>query len=119
HRLARLREQFSADGLSSVVITNPENMLYYTGYYTKAGHASQFLVIDDAGEVTVVTRNSEIAHIARSEDAGAVIDGCICYSDEVDPLDALRTVLSGKEGTRIGAELGSRWFQTSYYLAME
>lgn len=101
-RAALARQELLWRDLDVLVITQPENICYLTGFETPGYHVFQALVVPREGEPFHVLRDIELGN-ARELSWVTDIDD---FRDTVDPADALAHALGrrGLDAGRIGLE---------------
>ncbi|WP_254546680.1 M24 family metallopeptidase [Halomarina pelagica] len=122
-RIARTRERMAEADLDAIVVSDPANMNYLTGYDGWSFYVHQGVV---------VTRNrDEPVWIGREMDANGARattrldeESIVAYSDDhvhsphdLHPMDAFATVLSdlGVDDGRIGLEMDAYYFTAKSY----
>ncbi|MDA9431821.1 M24 family metallopeptidase [Bradyrhizobium sp. CCBAU 51627] len=112
-RLRRTQEEMAKHDLPVLLLHQPENILYLTGFYTTGYFSYHALAVPGSGEPTLILRDMEIP-AARST---SWVKSHTIYADAADPvpvwLDAARRALDGfgLAGGRIGVDEHS-WFLT-------
>ncbi|SDJ80428.1 Xaa-Pro dipeptidase [Sediminibacillus albus] len=116
-RLRRTKEQMAVEGIEVLLITNPSNMNYLTGYNAWSFYVHQMVVI--------LPEEEEPRWIGRKQDANAAKETTwlqhqhiLFYNDDYiqspiqHPMDAIARLLDkiGKGGCRIGVELENYYF---------
>jgi Xaa-Pro dipeptidase len=107
-RLTELRERMEKRLLDAVVITDPENLLYLTGYQTTGFSFFQALVIPLDGEPFMITREMEESNVH----ARTWVELTRPYPDTGDAIQMLVSSLSefGLDGKAVGYERNSYFF---------
>lgn len=62
-RVERVREALFAQGLDALIVTQPENICYLSGYWTPGYHVFQALAVPRRGEPFLVVRNIEVDNV--------------------------------------------------------
>ena len=112
-RLRRTQDEMAKHDLPVLLLHQPENILYLTGFYTTGYFSYHALAVPRSGEPTLILRDMEIP-AARSS---SWVKSHTIYADAADPvpvwLDAARRALDGLglAGGRIGVDEHS-WFLT-------
>ncbi|WP_053220092.1 M24 family metallopeptidase [Virgibacillus senegalensis] len=116
-RLKRTKEQMAIEGLEVLLVTNPSNMNYLTGYNAWSFYVHQMVV--------VLLDEEEPRWIGRKQDANAAKETTwlqhqhiLFYNDDyiqspiLHPMDAIARVLDkfGKGSCRIGVEMENYYF---------
>lgn len=115
-RLAQIQADIGARGLAGVLVFDPENMFWLTGYQTIGYFTFQTLFIGPTGMPVVIGRivNRDLAL------AHPTIGGFEAVIDTADPIEVLATFL-GKTvpgGGKIGLETGSSFLAVRDYLRL-
>jgi Xaa-Pro dipeptidase len=103
HRGDRLQQAIRNRGLDALILTEPENICYVSGFWTPGYHVLQALVVPARGEPYLVLRNIETDNAAQRSVVSRV--------HPVDNLDRAIEVLAealhaeGAQGWRIGVEV--------------
>ncbi|MER9534240.1 Xaa-Pro peptidase family protein, partial [Mesorhizobium sp. M0309] len=112
-RLQRTQEEMVKHDLPVILLHQPENILYLTGFYTTGYFSYHALAVPSRGDPVLILRDMEVpaAHSTSWVKSHTV------YADAADPLpawlDAARRALDGLglAGGRVGVDEHS-WFLT-------
>ncbi|WP_153462027.1 MULTISPECIES: M24 family metallopeptidase [Sediminibacillus] len=125
-RLKRTKEQMAIDGIEVLLVTNPSNMNYLTGYNAWSFYVHQMVV--------VLPEEEEPRWIGRKQDANAAKETTwlqhrhiLFYNEDyiqsaiLHPMDAIARVLDkmGKGNCRIGVELENYYFTAKALIQLE
>lgn len=104
-RIEQFQAAMKADGHDAVLIFDPENMFWLTGYQTIGYFTFQTMIVPRDGRPTIVTRivNRDMAH------AMPTISKAIGVLDTEDHIDVLARVLNATDAQSIGFEATSRY----------
>jgi len=107
-RLNELRERMQERLLDAVVISDPENLFYLTGYQTTGYSYFQALVVPLDGEPVSITRELEASNIEHR----TWVEIAHCYTDTGDAIQELFNTIKdlGLEHKYIGYERNSYFF---------
>jgi len=113
-RLRRAQEEMKKHGLPLLLLHQPENILYLSGFYTSTGFFSYHaLAVPSEGDPVLIVRDMEVP----AAEALSWVRTFTVYSDAADPvpvwLDAARRAVEGMglENGKIGVDEHS-WFLT-------
>jgi len=108
HRLNELRERMQERLLDAVVISDPENLFYLTGYQTTGYSYFQALVVPLEGEPISITRELEASNMVHR----TWVEEARCYTDTGDAIQELFNIIKdlGLEHKYIGYERNSYFF---------
>ena len=116
-RLAFVQADLHQQGLGGVLLFDPENIYWLTGYQTIGYFTFQTLFIGRDGPPTVIGRivNRDLAM------AHQTIGGFEAVVDTADHIEVLAGFLErqGLGGEKLGLETGSRYFSVKDYLKLE
>ena len=123
-RLRRARERMAAQGLDGLVVTDPANMHYLTGYDGWSFYTPQCVVVPLDGEVLLFTRGMDANGARLTTSLGD--DHMFGYPDEYvqqrdrHPMDWIAGVLKdrGALAGTVGLELDSYYFTPRAYEAL-
>ncbi|MFB6452912.1 M24 family metallopeptidase [Bradyrhizobium tunisiense] len=112
-RLQRTQEEMAKHDLPVLLLHQPENILYLTGFYTTGYFSYHALAVPRSGDPVLILRDMEVpaAH------STSWVKSHTIYADAADPipvwLDAARRALDGLglAGGRVGVDEHS-WFLT-------
>ena len=108
HRLNELRKRMQERLLDAVVISDPENLFYLTGYQTTCYSYFQALVVPLEGEPISITRELEASNMVHR----TWVEEARCYTDTGDAIQELFNIIKdlGLEHKYIGYERNSYFF---------
>ena len=108
HRLNELRERMQKRLLDAVVISDPENLFYLTGYQTTGYSYFQALVVPLEGEPISITRELEASNMVHR----TWVEEARCYTDTGDAIQELFNIIKdlGLEHKYVGYERNSYFF---------
>jgi Xaa-Pro dipeptidase len=112
-RLHRAQEKMSKHGLPVIILHQPENIPYLSGFYTTGYFSYHALVVPASGDPVLVLRDMEVP----SAKSTSWVTAHTVYSDAADPLpvwlDAAKRAVEGLglAGGKIGVDEHS-WFLT-------
>lgn len=113
-RLARVQAGMAEHDLDALLVTDPSNVYYLTGYQT-FGNAQQFLVVPQDEPPVFVLRELESALVAYMTS----IPDVVSFADSEPLLDALRRGCRSRRRLRtVGVELGSGSLPVSLHNAI-
>jgi Xaa-Pro dipeptidase len=112
-RRERVKENLSAGGLDSAIITTPENLCYLTGYDTPGYYQPQALFLPLSGEPFLFTYVSDVDLARESSGVGDTL----AYGPTEAPMPALASAICarGAGGGRIGVELQSPFLPVALF----
>jgi Xaa-Pro dipeptidase len=112
-RLHRTQEEMGKHGLPVLILHQPENILYLSGFYTTGYFSYHALVVPASGDPVLVLRDMEVP----SAKSTSWVKAHTVYADAADPLpvwlDAAKRAVEGLHlaGGKIGLDEHS-WFLT-------
>lgn len=126
HRLTVVRERIAAAGLDGLIVTDPANMYYLTGYNAWSFYMPQLLFVPAAGEPLLAMREMDAqgAHRTAVRCADDVLAYPETYVHQPDrhPMtwvgEQLRDRGYGKR-LRIGYEADAHFFSVRAFLALQ
>ncbi|SCK08525.1 Xaa-Pro dipeptidase [Variovorax sp. HW608] len=113
NRLQRTQQEMEKQGLPLLLLHQPENILYLSGFYTTGYFSYHALAVPSRGDPVLIVRDVEVPAAKDS----SWIKSYTTYADAPDPLpvwlDAARRAIEGLGlgGGRIGVDEHS-WFMT-------
>ena len=124
-RIARTREAMSAQGLELLVVTDPSNMAWLTGYDGWSFYVHQCVLLALDGEPVWFGRAQDANGARRT--VFMAEENIIEYADEYvqatdrHPMDYLSQVLAGqgRSAARIGVEMDNYYFSAACYAALQ
>ncbi|MFI0844221.1 ectoine hydrolase DoeA [Mesorhizobium sp. IMUNJ 23232] len=124
-RLDKTRRAMVAKGVDLLIVSDPSNMHWLTGYDGWSFYVHQAVIVPPHGEPVWYGRGQDANGARRTSYLG---DGNIVpYADhyvqstERHPMDYLAEVLAGRRWDRltIGVELDNYWFSAAAYLSLQ
>jgi ectoine hydrolase len=124
-RLDKTRRAMAAKGVDLLIVSDPSNMHWLTGYDGWSFYVHQAVIVPPDGEPVWYGRGQDANGARRTSYLG---DGNIVpYADhyvqstERHPMDYLAEVLAGRRWDRltIGVELDNYWFSAAAYLSLQ
>ena len=125
-RLAKTRAAMAAKGIEVLIVTDPTNMAWLTGYDGWSFYVHQCVIVGPAGEPIWFGRGQDANGARRTAYIGE--DNIVGYPDhyvqstERHPMDYLATELiaaRGWTGKRIGVELDNYYFSAAAYASLQ
>jgi len=124
-RLRRVRERMAAQGLDWLVVTDPANMHYVTGYDGWSFYTPQCVVVPLDGDLALLTRGMDANGARLTTTLGD--DRIFGFPDEFvqqpdrHPMDWIAGVLRDRLGVRgtVGLEMDSYYFTPRAYEALK
>lgn len=123
-RLARVRERMAAQGLRSLVVTDPANMHYLTGYDGWSFYTPQCVVVGGDGELLIFTRGMDAAGARMTTvlDPSEIFGYPDDYVQRRDrhPMDWIAAELDrqGLNRGSVGVEMDAYYFSARSYAAL-
>lgn len=127
-RLTAVRLRMAEHGLSALLVSDPSNLYYLTGYNAWSFYTPQFLFVPAAGELVFFSRAMDAGGAHRTAWLGS--ENIIGYPETLvhrphaHPFDwvagKLRElgVVAAASGGQVGLELDSHFFSPKAYLAL-
>ncbi|TFD58184.1 M24 family metallopeptidase [Cryobacterium sp. Hh38] len=127
-RLRGVRERMSQQGLSALMVSDPSNLYYLTGYNAWSFYTAQVLFVPAAGDLVLFARTMDAHGAFRT--SWLPQENVFGYPDElvhragVHPFDwvggKLRElgVVAAAAGEQVGLELDSHFFSPKAYRAL-
>lgn len=116
-RLAETRGRMEEAGLDALVVTDPANMNYLTGYDAWSFYVTQAVIVTPGDDPTWIGREMDAgaAHATTWLDADhvrAYTDEHVQSSRDLHPMDFVASVLSdlGAGTGRVGVEMGAHYY---------
>lgn len=125
-RIRRVKESMDRDGMELLLVVDPANMNYLTGYDGWSFYVHQGLILDLANEYPLWFGRQQDANGARL--TTWLPDECIFgYPDEYVQSRYTHTMRyvarllrdNGVEGKRLGLEMDGYWFSARMYLVLQ
>lgn len=123
-RLARTRQAMEAAGVDVIVVSDPSNMAWLTGYDGWSFYVHQCVLVGPEGDVVWFGRGQDANGALRTTyltetDIVGYPDNYV-QSTECHPMDYLsaRIAERGWDNKRIGVELDNYWFSAAAYEAL-
>lgn len=123
-RLARTRDAMAAQGIECLIVSDPSNMHWLTGYDGWSFYVHQAVIVPPSGNPIWFGRSMDAAGAVRTAwlpDADIVgYPDTYVQSTERHPMDALAGLLKdrGLGKLRIGVEMDNYWFSAAAFAAL-
>lgn len=124
-RLARIRNAMGQQGLDTLIITDPSNMCWATGYDGWSFYVHQAVIVGSEGAPIWWGRSMDAAGARRTiigaaEDAIRVYDDTYVQNPDKHPMEALANLLEEKgwETGTIGVELENYYYSARAHAAL-
>ncbi|MEM9106185.1 MAG: ectoine hydrolase DoeA [Pseudomonadota bacterium] len=123
-RLAKTRRAMDAAGVDVIVVSDPSNMAWLTGYDGWSFYVHQCVLVGPDGDPVWFGRGQDAAGAVRTSylDQGDIIGYPDHYVQSTDrhPMDCLATRIEarGWASKRIGVEMDNYWFSAAAYEAL-
>ncbi|BCH28202.1 ectoine hydrolase DoeA [Mesorhizobium sp. L-8-10] len=123
-RLAKTRRAMEARGIDLLVVSDPSNMAWLTGYDGWSFYVHQAVIVPPIGEPVWFGRGQDAAGAKRTAYLGH--DNIVGYADnyvqstERHPMDFLSQVLAGRgwDKLAIGVEMDNYWFSAAAFASL-
>lgn len=108
-RLERVQARLRADALDGLLVFQPENVTWLTGFFTRGYGSFQMAIVPAEGEPTLICRDVEEYYL----DATSVFSDRAMWTDSDDPVLVAARTIEARLGRRtsLGIEL-SAWTLT-------
>jgi ectoine hydrolase len=124
-RLAKTRQAMEAKGVDLLIVSDPSNMAWLTGYDGWSFYVHQAVIVPPDGEPVWFGRGQDANGAKRT--AYLAHDNIIGYADhyvqstERHPMDYLSQVLAGRgwDKLRIGVEMDNYWFSAAAFASLQ
>ena len=124
-RLAKTRRAMEAKGIDLLIVSDPSNMAWLTGYDGWSFYVHQAVVVPPDGEPVWFGRGQDANGAKRT--AYLSHDNIIGYADhyvqsaERHPMDDLSEVLTGRRWDKlsIGVEMDNYWFSAAAFASLQ
>ena len=124
-RLAKTRKAMDAKGIELLVISDPSNMAWLTGYDGWSFYVHQAVIVPPLGEPVWYGRAQDVNGAKRTAYLGH--DSIVGYADnyvqstERHPMDYLAEVLVARRWDRfaIGVEMDNYWFSAAAFASLQ
>jgi ectoine hydrolase len=124
-RLARVRQAMESRGIDTLIVSDPSNMAWLTGYDGWSFYVHQGVVVPPDGDPVWWGRSQDVQGALRTVYMGA--DRILGYPDnyvqssERHPMQVLAAQLSERGWGKgvIGVEMDNYWFSAAAYAALE
>ena len=124
-RLDKTRRAMAAKGVDLLIVSDPSNMHWLTGYDGWSFYVHQAVIVPPDGEPVWYGRGQDANGARRTSYLGE--GNIVPYADhyvqstERHPMDYLAEVLAGRRWDRltIGVELDNYWFSAAAYLSLQ
>ena len=124
-RLAKTRKAMEAKGIDVLIVSDPSNMAWLTGYDGWSFYVHQAVIVPPTGEPIWYGRGQDANGAKRTAylDHANIIGYADHYvqSTERHPMDYLSTVLveRGLDKLTIGVEMDNYWFSAAAFAALQ
>ena len=124
-RLAKTRRAMEAKGIDALIVSDPSNMAWLTGYDGWSFYVHQAVIVPPTGEPIWYGRGQDANGAKRTAylDHGNIVGYADHYvqSTERHPMDFLSTVLTdrGLDRLVIGVEMDNYWFSAAAFAALQ
>ncbi|CAN7707793.1 ectoine hydrolase DoeA [Mesorhizobium sp. LjRoot246] len=124
-RLAKTRKAMEAKGVDLLVISDPSNMAWLTGYDGWSFYVHQAVIVPPSGEPVWYGRGQDANGAKRT--AYLAHDNIVGYADhyvqstERHPMDFLSSVLADRGWSKltIGVEMDNYWFSAAAFASLQ
>jgi ectoine hydrolase len=124
-RLAKTRRAMEAKGIDMLIVSDPSNMAWLTGYDGWSFYVHQAVIVPPSGEPVWYGRGQDANGAKRT--AYLAHDNIVPYADhyvqstERHPMDYLAEVLTarGWGELRIGVEMDNYWFSAAAFASLQ
>ncbi|MGI6854155.1 ectoine hydrolase DoeA [Mesorhizobium sp. 1B3] len=124
-RLAKTRRAMAAKGIELLIVSDPSNMAWLTGYDGWSFYVHQAVIVPPDGEPVWFGRGQDAAGARRT--AYLAQDNIVGYADhyvqstERHPMDYLSEVLANRGWSRlsIGVEMDNYWFSAAAFASLQ
>lgn len=108
-RLERVQARLRAEALDGMLVFQPENVTWLTGFFTRGYGSFQMAIVPAEGEPTLICRDVEEYYL----DATSVFSDRAMWTDSDDPVEVAARTVEARLGrkTSLGIEL-SAWTLT-------
>ncbi len=123
-RLARTRAAMEAKGVEWLIVSDPSNMHWLTGYDGWSFYVHQAVIVPPAGNPLFWGRQMDVAGAQRTcwmPDADLLgYPDSFVQSTERHPMDQLSSILAGRglRTARVGVEMDNYWFTAAAFAAL-
>jgi ectoine hydrolase len=124
-RLAKTRKAMDAKGIELLIVSDPSNMAWLTGYDGWSFYVHQAVIVPPIGEPVWYGRAQDVNGAKRTAYLGN--DDIVGYADnyvqstERHPMDYLAQVLAERRWDRfvIGVEMDNYWFSAAAFASLQ
>ncbi|CAN5629212.1 ectoine hydrolase DoeA [soil metagenome] len=124
-RLERTRGAMEAQGAELLIVSDPSNMAWLTGYDGWSFYVHQAVIVPQEGDPVWYGRGQDVSGAQRTAWLGD--DDIVGYPDhyvqstERHPMDHLAGVLAarGLDKLRVGVEMDNYWFTAAAFAALQ
>jgi ectoine hydrolase len=124
-RLAKTRKAMDAKGIELLIVSDPSNMAWLTGYDGWSFYVHQAVIVPPIGEPVWYGRAQDVNGAKRTAYLGN--DHIVGYADkyvqstERHPMDYLAQVLAERRWDRfvIGVEMDNYWFSAAAFASLQ
>ena len=124
HRVARTREAMFLRGIDLLVVTDPSNMAWLTGYDGWSFYVHQCVVLGPEGEPVWWGRNMDLPGARRTvtmtEESLVGYDDTYVQNPQQHPMEALAALIQelGWEQALIGVELDNYYYSAAAHATL-
>ncbi|MGX5846168.1 ectoine hydrolase DoeA [Mesorhizobium sp. PL10] len=124
-RLAKTRQSMEVNGVDLLIVSDPSNMAWLTGYDGWSFYVHQAVIVPPSGEPVWYGRGQDANGAKRT--AYLAHDNIVGYADhyvqstERHPMDFLASVLSDRGWSKltIGVEMDNYWFSAAAFAGLQ
>ncbi|RUY02904.1 aminopeptidase P family N-terminal domain-containing protein, partial [Mesorhizobium sp. M7A.F.Ca.CA.004.04.1.1] len=124
-RLAKTRKAMEAKGVDLLVVSDPSNMAWLTGYDGWSFYVHQAVIVPPSGEPVWYGRGQDANGAKRT--AYLAHDNIVGYADhyvqstERHPMDFLASVLADRGWGKltVGVEMDNYWFSAAAFASLQ
>jgi ectoine hydrolase len=124
-RLAKTRRAMEAKGVDLLIVSDPSNMAWLTGYDGWSFYVHQAVIVPPVGEPVWFGRGQDAAGAKRT--AYLDHDNIVGYADhyvqstERHPMDFLSEVIAGRGwgNLAVGVEMDNYWFSAAAFASLQ
>jgi ectoine hydrolase len=124
-RLAKTRKAMDAKGVELLIVSDPSNMAWLTGYDGWSFYVHQAVIVPPVGEPVWYGRAQDVNGAKRTAYLGP--DSIVGYADnyvqstERHPMDYLAEILAARGWGRfvIGVEMDNYWFSAAAFASLQ
>lgn len=123
-RLAKTRKAMEANGADLLIVSDPSNMAWLTGYDGWSFYVHQAVIVPPSGEPVWFGRGQDANGAKRTSylDHGNIVGYADQYVQSVDrhPMDYLASILASRKWDKftIGVEMDNYWFSAAAFASL-